>query len=111
MCSLKFVERSEQQGHEQYANLGRAAACTLRLTKPWHNERPCILLADAWLSGMPTSFALMQKGLYSVVNVKTHTNLFSKKHMWEEALSQLNPGLLSLLALSAISRAMPAHTN
>jgi hypothetical protein len=79
MCSLEFVESKEEQGHKRFADLGRAAACMLRLTEPWHNERPHILIADAWFGGLPTSFALMQKGLYSVVvNVKTHTKFFHR---------------------------------
>jgi hypothetical protein len=56
----------------------------LPLTEPWHNEFPRILPADAWFSRMPISFALVQEGLYSVVNVKTRTKFFCKKDLWED---------------------------
>jgi hypothetical protein len=49
MLKLKFVESKEEQGHKRFADLERAAECTLRLTEPLHNERPRILIADAWV--------------------------------------------------------------
>jgi hypothetical protein len=95
MCSFELVERLEEQGHKHYSDLWRVAACMLRLTEPWH-ECPRILPADDWFSWMPISFALVQEGLYSVVNIKTHTKIFCKEDLWEDT----RPRLLSFKALS-----------
>jgi hypothetical protein len=58
---------------------------TLRLTEPWHNKAPCVVIADAWFGGVPTAFALMQRGLFSITNVKTHTKYFCKRELWADA--------------------------
>jgi hypothetical protein len=58
---------------------------TLLLTEPWHNKAPRIVIADAWFGGVPTAFALMQRGRFSITNVKTHTKCFCKKELWADA--------------------------
>jgi hypothetical protein len=104
MSSFEFVERLEEQGLKHYSDLWRVAACMLRLTKPWHNECPRILPADYWFSWMPISFALVQEGLYSVVNVETRTK-FCKKDLWEDT----RPRLLFPGVFTTITGAMSTH--
>jgi hypothetical protein len=72
MSATEFVEGKAEQVLKRYAEEGLAPAMTLRLTEPWHNEAPRIVIADAWFGGVPTAFALMQRGLFSIASVKTH---------------------------------------
>jgi hypothetical protein len=85
MTALEFVESKEQQGLKRYSEEGKAAAVTLRLTEPWHHKSARIVIADSWFGGMPTAWGLMQRGLYSILNVKTHTKNFCKKELWAAA--------------------------
>jgi hypothetical protein len=63
---------------------------TLRLTDHLYNKGPCLVLADAWFGGTLTSSALTQRGLHSIVNVKTQTKYFCKKDLWEDARDGLS---------------------
>jgi hypothetical protein len=85
MIGFEFVEARAEQQQKRYAAEGLSAAVTLRLTEPWHNTAPRLLIADAWFSGMPTSFALMSRGIFSITNVKTHTKYFCKKELWADS--------------------------
>jgi hypothetical protein len=62
MINFEFVEGKVEQGVKRCAEEGRAAAVCLRLTEPWHNDIPRILLADAWFGGLPTPVGLMRRG-------------------------------------------------
>jgi hypothetical protein len=48
----------------------------LRLTEPWHNHAPCIIIADAWFGGMLTAVSLLQRNIYCITNVKLQTKHF-----------------------------------
>jgi hypothetical protein len=85
MIGFEFVEARAEQQQKRYAAEGLSAAMTLRLTEPWHNTAPRLLVADACFGGMPTSFALMSRGIFSITNVKTHTKYFCKKELWADA--------------------------
>jgi hypothetical protein len=82
MLSLEFVEQRQEQLMKAHAEKGLAAAVTLRLCEPWH-KGPCNIIADAWFGGVPSSCALLQRGLYSVIHVKTHT-----KHSYKALLQE-----------------------
>jgi hypothetical protein len=90
MLSFEFVEQRQEQLMKAYAEEGLAAAVTLRLCEPWHNKAPRIIIADAWFGGLPTSYALLQRGLYSITNVKAHTKHFCKKELWADARGNRN---------------------
>jgi hypothetical protein len=89
MLGMEFVEQGNEQAQKRYCDSGKSAAVTLRLTEPGHDQSPRIVLADSWFSGLPTSVALLQKRLYSVCNVKTHTKHFCKKELWADAKGRL----------------------
>jgi hypothetical protein len=54
----------------------KAAAVTLRLTEPWHDKGPRIVLAV---------FALLLRGLFCIVNVKLQIKRFCKKELCADA--------------------------
>jgi hypothetical protein len=62
MINLEFVEGNGEQEYKRYADEGRAAAVCLRLTEPWHNQVPRVLIADAWFGGVPTAVGLIRRG-------------------------------------------------
>jgi hypothetical protein len=86
MINLEFVEGKGEQKKMRYTDEGRAAAVCLRLTEPWHNQVPRMLIADAWFGGAPTAVQLIHRVWYCITNVKTHTNQFCKKELWKDAL-------------------------
>jgi hypothetical protein len=85
MIAAESVGGKAEQVLKRYTEEGLAPVVTLRLTEPWHNKAPCIVIADAWFGGVSTAFALMQRGLFSITNVKTHTKYFCKKELWADA--------------------------
>jgi hypothetical protein len=85
MAALQFVESQDEQAQKRYVDEGKAAAVTLRLTEPWHNKGPRIIIADAWFGGLPTAWSLMKRNLFSICNVKTHTKFVCKKELWASA--------------------------
>jgi hypothetical protein len=70
MVGFEFIEARAEQQQKSYAAEGLAAAVTLRLTEPWNNTAPHLLIADAWFGGMPTSSALMSRNIFSITNVQ-----------------------------------------
>jgi hypothetical protein len=90
MCALEFVESAGEQSKKRYVGEGKATATTLRLSEPWHNKGPRGVLADAAFGGVPTVVALEQRGISSIVNVKTHTKYFCKQQLWEDARGESN---------------------
>jgi hypothetical protein len=85
MLSFELLECAADQARKRYREEGKAAAVTLRLREHLYNKGPCLVLADAWFGGTLTSSVLMQRGLHSIVNVKTQTKYFCKKDLWESA--------------------------
>jgi hypothetical protein len=85
MIAAEFVEGKAEQVLKRYAEEGLAPALTLQLIEPWHNKASRIVTADACFDGMPTGYALMQRSLFSITNVKIHTKYFCKKELWADA--------------------------
>jgi hypothetical protein len=98
MVSFEFVESQDEQARKRYAEEGKSAAVTLRLTEPWHDKVPRIFLADAWFGGLLTAFALLLRGLFCIFNVKLQTKHFCKRELWADAR-----------AITAHTSAMPKH--
>jgi hypothetical protein len=86
VVAFDFEGSKEEQSLKRYVEEGRAAGVCLRLTEPWHNQGPRLLITDAWF-GVPTSYALWQRGWFSITNVNTHTKHFCKKELWADARS------------------------
>jgi hypothetical protein len=85
MLAMEFVEAAQQQAQKCFAEEGKSAAVCLRLTAPWHNSRPHLLIADAWFGGMPTAVGMLKRGFFSITNVKLQTKNFCKKELWADA--------------------------
>jgi hypothetical protein len=85
MVPFEFVESQDEQARKRYAQEGKSAAVTFRLTEPWHDKGPRIVLPDAWFCGLFTAFALLLRGLFCIVNVKLQTKHFCKKKLWADA--------------------------
>jgi hypothetical protein len=85
MVSFEFVESKEEQGKKRYAEEGKSAAVTLRLTEPWHHKGPRVVIADAWFGGLLTAFALFVRGLFCIVNFKQQSKHFCKRELWADA--------------------------
>jgi len=85
MVALEFVESQHEQSQKRYVDEGKATAVMLRLTEAWHHKGPRLVLADAWFGGVPTAVALIQRGIFSITNVKRHTKFFCKDLLWEDA--------------------------
>jgi hypothetical protein len=81
MVAMEFVEAGTEQEIKRYAEEGRSAAVCLRLTEPWHNHAPRILIADAWFGGMLTAVSLLQRNIYCITNVKLQTKHFCKREL------------------------------
>jgi hypothetical protein len=85
VLALEFVEARSEQGIKRHAEEGRSTAVVLRLTQPWHTSRTRIIITNAWFGGVPTVVALLKRGLYGIVNVKTATKHICKALLWEDA--------------------------
>jgi hypothetical protein len=67
---VSCVGSKEEQEKKCYAEEGKAAAVTLRLTEPWGHKGYRVVIADAWFGGLLTAFALFLRGLFCIVNAK-----------------------------------------
>jgi hypothetical protein len=56
---------------------GKSTGCTLRLVKPWWNTGR-IVLGDSWFGSLKTAIALLTKGLFCILNIKTGHAYFPK---------------------------------
>jgi hypothetical protein len=60
------------------AEYGAGTSTTLRLTQPWHGSNR-ILLGDSWLGSLKCCIVLLERELYSVMNVQTAHKTFPKQ--------------------------------
>ena len=72
---LEKNESKEKMAHKDYhERLGATAACTLRLTKPYHGTGR-VVYGDSWFGSVKTCIELLEVGLYSTLVIKTaHLN-------------------------------------
>jgi hypothetical protein len=75
MLNFEFVESKVEQGLKKYCDEGKSAAVILRLTEPWHNQGARIVIADSWFGSLPASWALMKRGLFSILNIKPSSSV------------------------------------
>lgn len=81
MLACELVEGTpEDHNKPWYAEYGHTTATTLRVTKPYHGQGR-YLIADAWFGGYKCCYALMQVGLYSIMNVKNNHKRLPKDHI------------------------------
>jgi hypothetical protein len=83
MVAMEFVESGTEQGIKRYAEEGQTAC--LRVSEPWHNHAPRILIADAWFGGLPTAVSLLQRNIHCITIVKLQTKNFCKRELWADA--------------------------
>lgn len=81
MLAADIVEGKAIDDQKEFVQeMGATAAVTLRITRPyWGQGR--ILVADAWFGSYKLAYALLEKGWYSVMNVKNNTKHFPKKKL------------------------------
>jgi hypothetical protein len=116
MLSLEWVEESSEQNLKRWCTEhGAVAACTARVTEPWHNYSLKVVLDDSWFGGLPTSLLLHKFNIESVCNLKGVREGFPKKRLHEEAKKEgsreLNRGdtavrRIELEVVSGIMKAM-----
>lgn len=84
MLNCELCESKEAMGEKDYVSeWGKHTATTLRMTKPWWNTGK-VIVADSFFGSFRCAFALLTKGLYCVMNVKTNTAQFIKKEVLEK---------------------------
>jgi len=67
--------KDAMRAKERYAELGAGAACTWRMTKPWHGSGRTII-GDSWFGSFKCALALSEVGLYCSMMVKTAYRCF-----------------------------------
>ncbi len=81
IISMELVEGARVDSHKEFREeWGATTACTLKLVKEWF-ETGRVVVGDAWFGSYKTCVALLQKGLYSVMNLKNNSALFPKKEL------------------------------
>jgi hypothetical protein len=86
LLSFEWVEESSEQNLERWCTEnGAVAACTARITAPWHSGSLKVVLADSWFGGLPTALLLHQFNLESVCNIKGVRQGFLKQRLHEDA--------------------------
>lgn len=79
LLGWEFCEGKEADRKKRWCNqYGAGTACTLRLTLPWHGSSR-IVIGDSWFGSLKCCVALLEKGLYSIMNVKTAHAAFPKQ--------------------------------
>ncbi|GMH34641.1 hypothetical protein BSKO_02502 [Bryopsis sp. KO-2023] len=81
---LEVQEGKEEMGKKEFANRYKATvAGTLRLTKHYHGSHR-VLIADSWFGSVRSCAALLDHGLYSILNVKMGHSFFPKTDLLED---------------------------
>ncbi len=78
--------KDKMRAKEFVKEWGTTTATCLRLTAPWWGQGK-ILIADAWFGSLRAAFALLEKDVYAVMNVKTAHSGFPKAKL-KEAMKQ-----------------------
>jgi hypothetical protein len=85
LISMELVEGAEVDAKKEFREeWGATTACTLRLVKDWFGSGR-VVIGDAWFGSYKTCVALLQRGLYAVMNLKNNSALFPKALMKTKA--------------------------
>jgi hypothetical protein len=80
MGSGEFVEEVDVQAEKEGATLcGKTAAATFRVTRPYHDKSPRILVGDALFGSLRKAHLMRHAGLFSIFNVKNGSKGFPKE--------------------------------
>ena len=86
LCADLLEGKGIDNKKEFVAEYGVATATTLRLVAPYFGSA-CVVIADSWFGSYKCAVALRQKGLFSIMNVKTGHKKFPRDKI-KEALQQ-----------------------
>ena len=87
VVNLELYEGKEDMAlKEHVGKFGATCATTLRLTERLHGSGR-IVIADSWFGSVKTAIALKDRGLYSVMVVKTAHNRYPREKLAEHNLS------------------------
>jgi hypothetical protein len=74
LCEGKDVDRQKRW----WSQYGAGTSCTLRLTLHWHGTNR-IVVGDSWFGSLKCCAALLEVGLFCILNVKTAHSAFPKQ--------------------------------
>ena len=86
LCADLLEGKGIDNKKEFVAEYGVATATTLRLVAPYFGSAR-VVIADSWFGSYKCAVALRQKGLFSIMNVKTGHKKFPRDKI-KEALQQ-----------------------
>ena len=86
LCADLLEGKGIDNKKEFVAEYGVATATTLRLVAPYFGSAR-VVIADSWFGSYKGAVALRQKGLFSIMNVKTGHKKFPRDKI-KEALQQ-----------------------
>ena len=78
------------------SEVAATTTCTLRLVEPWFNTRR-IVVGDSWFGSVRTCLELMQRGMYSVLAVKTGHKLYPKKALLDNVKERFSFACMSMI--------------
>ena len=68
-----------------WAEHGKAAACTVRVTQPYHGGARRLIFADSWFGSIPNALLLFKYDLESICNIKNIRKGFPRKQLFQDA--------------------------
>ena len=86
LCAGLLEGKGIDNKKEFVAEYGVATATTLRLVAPYFGSAR-VVIADSWFGSYKCAVALRQKGLFSIMNIKTGHKKFPRDKI-KEALQQ-----------------------
>eukprot|EP00963_Diacronema_lutheri_P005167 scaffold391_cov412-Pavlova_lutheri.AAC.4 len=94
---------------EFFAEFGTTTATTLRLMKPFFGSGH-VCLGDSWFGSVKTCCALLERGVYSVLNVKTAHRVIPRTRTLIKAIAHRGPAGVPLCLVSSCFTTQPAGT-
>lgn len=82
--AAELCEGAEVDGKKEFVKeYGSTAATTLRIVKEYFGSGR-VVVADAWFGSYKLAYALRDRGIFSVMNVKNNTKRFVKRELLAE---------------------------
>lgn len=82
LLSLESVEEEFEQSAKLWLELGKAAACTVRVTQPYHGGSRRLIFADSWFGSIPNALLPFKDNLESICNIKNTRKGFPRKQLF-----------------------------
>ena len=81
LMNAEISEGAEIDRKKEFTDqYGATTATTLRLCKPWWGSGRT-LVGDAWFGSYKCAYQLLERGVFSVMNVKNNSKRFPKKEL------------------------------